>query len=44
VNEAGDRVITAGEYRVTAGGGQPGTDIPVAEATLTIRGQQTLPE
>ena len=44
VNEAGDRVITAGEYRVTVGGGQPGTGAPVAEATLTIRGQQTLPE
>jgi beta-glucosidase len=44
VNEAGDRVITAGEYLVTVGGGQPGTGAPVAEATVTVRGHQTLPE
>jgi beta-glucosidase len=44
VNEAGDRVITAGEYRVTVGGGQPGTAAPMAEATLAVRGEQKFPE
>ena len=44
VNDAGDRVITAGEYRVSVGGGQPGTGAAVAEATVTINGQQTFPE
>jgi beta-glucosidase len=44
VNEAGDRVITAGEYRVTVGGGQPGTGAPMAEATLAVRGEQKFQE
>jgi beta-glucosidase len=44
VNEAGDRVITAGEYRVSVGGGQPGSGAAVVEATVTINGQQTFPD
>jgi len=44
VNEAGDRVIGAGEYRISVGGGQPGTGAPIAETRLTITGQQSLPE
>ena len=44
VNEAGDRVISTGEYRVSVGGGQPGTGAPIAEGTVTIRGEQKLPE
>jgi beta-glucosidase len=44
VNESGERVITAGEYRVSIGGGQPGTGAAVAEATVSISGQQTFPE
>ena len=44
VNEAGDRVVGAGDYVVTVGGGQPGTPAPKAETHLTIRGEQALPE
>lgn len=44
VNETGDRVIAAGEYRVTVGGGQPGTNAPIAETNLVIRGEQKLPD
>ncbi len=44
VNQAGDRVITAGSYRVSVGGGQPGSGAAVAEATLTIGGELKLPE
>jgi beta-glucosidase len=44
VNEAGDRMVSAGDYTITAGGGQPGTAAPQAEARLSIRGEQKLPE
>jgi len=44
VNEAGDRMIAAGDYVITAGGGQPGTPAAHADAKLTIRGEQKLPE
>jgi len=44
VNEAGDRIVAAGEYVITAGGGQPGTAAAQADAKLTIRGEQKLPE
>jgi beta-glucosidase len=44
VNEAGDRVIAAGVYRASVGGGQPGTSAPVAEAEFSIHGEQKLPE
>ena len=44
VNEAGDRVITAGSYRVTVGGGQPGTGASTAQDSFSIRGEQQLPE
>jgi len=44
VNEAGDRLVSAGDYVVTMGGGQPGTTAPKAEAHLKIRGEQRLPE
>jgi beta-glucosidase len=44
VNEAGDRLVAAGDYVITVGGGQPGTSAPQAEAHLTIRGEQELPE
>jgi len=43
VNERGDRIVASGIYRISVGGGQPGT-APGAEATLSIRGQQELPE
>ena len=44
VNEAGDRYVSAGDYLITVGGGQPGTGAPHAEAHLTIQGEQKLPE
>jgi beta-glucosidase len=44
VNEAGDRMVSPGDYLITVGGGQPGTAAPHAEAHLTITGEQKLPE
>jgi beta-glucosidase len=44
VNPDGDRLVAAGTYSVSVGGGQPGTGVPSAEARLTIRGEQKLPE
>jgi beta-glucosidase len=44
VNEAGDRMVGAGDYVITAGGGQPGTIAAQADVKLTIRGEQKLPE
>jgi beta-glucosidase len=44
VNEAGDRMVGAGDYVIIVGGGQPGTSAAKAEAHLTIRGEQKLPE
>jgi beta-glucosidase len=44
VNEAGDRLVAAGDYIITVGGGQPGTQAPHADAHLTITGEQKLPE
>ena len=44
VNEAGDRFVSAGDYLITVGGGQPGTTAPHAEAHLMIQGEQKLPE
>jgi len=44
VNESGDRMVAAGNYTITAGGGQPGTAAPQATAQLSIRGEQKLPE
>jgi beta-glucosidase len=44
VNEAGDRLVGAGDYLITVGGGQPGTAAPHADSHLTIQGEQKLPE
>ncbi len=44
VNESGDRVIEAGAYSISAGGGQPGTASPQAEAQFSIQGEKKLPE
>jgi beta-glucosidase len=44
VNEAGDRLVGAGDYTISVGGGQPGTPAAKAETHLTIRGEQKLPE
>jgi beta-glucosidase len=44
VNEAGDRLVGAGDYLITLGGGQPGTAAPHADSHLMIQGEQKLPE
>jgi beta-glucosidase len=44
VNEAGDRLISSGDYLVTVGGGQPGTTTEKVESRLSIHGEQHLPE
>jgi len=43
VDQQGDRLVASGAYTVSVGGGLPGT-APTAEASLSIRGQQKLPE
>jgi len=44
VNESGDRLVGAGDYLITVGGGQPGTKAARAEAHISIDGEQKLPE
>jgi beta-glucosidase len=44
VNDAGDRLVAAGTYVITVGGGQPGTTAAKADGHLSIRGEQKLPE
>jgi beta-glucosidase len=43
VNEAGTRVIGAGNYTVAIGGGQPGTKAPISATKFEIRGEKKLP-
>ncbi len=44
VSDAGDIVIAPGSYKLSVGGGQPGTDAPAVESAFTITGQTKLPE
>jgi len=44
VNAAGDRLVAAGNYRVSIGGGQPGTTAPGVETGFSVRGERKLPE
>lgn len=44
VNEAGDRLIGAGDYTVAVGGGQPGTAAAQVESHFSIQGEVPLPE
>jgi beta-glucosidase len=44
VNEAGNRMVGAGDYVITTGGGQPGTGAAHTDAKLIVRGEQKLPE
>jgi beta-glucosidase len=43
VDEAGTRAVAAGAYRLSVGGGQPGTGAPTAEAAFSITGRKDLP-
>ena len=44
VNDAGVRLTAPGNYRLSVGGGQPGTGAPSVDATFVIRHEQTWPE
>jgi len=44
VNEAGDRLIAAGSYKLSIGGAQPGMDAKAVETNFEIKGQMPLPE
>lgn len=44
VNEGGERLVAAGAYSLSVGGGQPGTKAPVVTVPFTIEGEQKPPE
>jgi beta-glucosidase len=44
VNETGDRMIGAGDYIISVGGGQPDTGAAEVETHVAIHGEQKLPE
>ncbi len=44
VNEAGDRIVGPGTYRLSVGDGQPGTNAAMVEATFAVEGEKKLPE
>jgi beta-glucosidase len=43
VTQDGRRLVTRGTYRLTVGGGQPGTGAPTAAATFNVAGEYPLP-
>ena len=43
VNEAGVRIVGAGRYGITVGGGQPGSGAPGVAAELEVQGERQLP-
>jgi len=44
VSPAGERAVVPGRYRLTVGGGQPGTGAPTTAVDFTVRGRQLLPK
>ncbi len=44
VSASGEPEIPAGSYKITVGGGQPGTGAQTLDATVTVEGSKTLPE
>jgi len=44
VTETGNRIVAAGKYTVSVGGGQPDTGAPSVSGTLQVTGQIELPE
>ena len=44
VTESGEPVVAEGQYKVSIGGGQPGSAAPAVTGSFTIQGQQILPE
>jgi len=43
VDEAGTHVVAAGRYRLSVGGGQPGTGAPATEVEFQVKGRKELP-
>ena len=44
VDAKGDRIVAGGAYRITVGGGQPGTAAPQVDAGFKIKGKVALPD
>jgi beta-glucosidase len=44
VTATGDRIVAAGQYTVSVGGGQPGTGAPSVSGTFEMNGRVQLPE
>jgi len=44
VTPRGEIVVPAGRYAVSIGGGQPGSGLPTATGSFTVKGSVTLPE
>ena len=44
VTEAGERIVAAGAYHLSVGGGQPGTGAPTVSKNFAVAGQVTLPQ
>ena len=44
VTEAGEPIVSEGQYKVSVGGGQPNTGIQTVTATFSIKGNLSLPE
>ncbi len=44
VTDAGEPIVAEGQYKISVGGGQPGTGAPAAAGTFSIKGKTTLPE
>jgi beta-glucosidase len=44
VDDKGDRIVAPGAYRISVGGGQPGTDAPRVEAGFNVKGKRALPD
>lgn len=44
VDEAGDIIVPAGTYRLSIGGGQPGSGLPTVSGQFSVVGQLRLPE
>ena len=44
VNEAGEPIIAQGQYKISIGGGQPGSGAPSVAGTFQIKGTVNLPE
>jgi len=44
VTEAGDPIIAEGQYKISIGGGQPGTGAAAVDGTFQVKGMVDLPE